>query len=317
MIKLITFLLVLFSAIKTNCMEINSKTITITNNVNFQVLPQEIILEIIKSAFLTSRDEAELGKSIASICKLNKSFNALMIDDSLPMKKLWRRCFELLNSIKCKFYNLNGFAFNYSLDVLDEDSLAPKLKSSLLSKIKDFIKNKYQNTSMPININDLLSEALDNGNIDLLIIALSNGAQSEINKLSFDSGLMTPLMLCASTTNNKNKEMAQILLSTNGIEIDTNDHFSQTALIWAASRNASEIVKLLLNYGAKIDAQNIYGATALIRAASHGNKETVKLLLDHGADTTLKTYTKKTALDYAKAKNYFEIIQLLQNHQKP
>ena len=57
---------------------------------------------------------------------------------------------------------------------------------------------------------------------------------------------------------------------------------------------------LLLAAGANVDKQNDYGSTPLIYAASNGKIEVVKELLKAGANKKLKDKRGRTAYDYAR-----------------
>jgi hypothetical protein len=71
-------------------------------------------------------------------------------------------------------------------------------------------------------------------------------------------------------------------------------------IIDAARRGRTDVVKLLLDKGTNVDMQNNYGQTALMWAASEGHTEIVKLLLDKGANPVIKDKNGKTALYFAK-----------------
>lgn len=60
-----------------------------------------------------------------------------------------------------------------------------------------------------------------------------------------------------------------------------------TPLQLATMSGSAEIVHLFLHAGAEINRQNCYGETALMWAAARGNTKIVKLLLQHGAWTDL------------------------------
>lgn len=68
-----------------------------------------------------------------------------------------------------------------------------------------------------------------------------------------------------------------------GADIEVQDVYGNTPLLWAAKFCGDEMVKLLLARGANVNAQNEEGDTALMEAASAGRLSCLKLLLDHGA----------------------------------
>ena len=89
-------------------------------------------------------------------------------------------------------------------------------------------------------------------------------------------------------------------LLDSGTNINMQDKYGSTALMWAAREGLTEIVELLLGNGAKIDMQDTDGKTALMWAAVWGRTETVELLLDKGANPDIKDNNDKTAFDLAK-----------------
>ena len=118
----------------------------------------------------------------------------------------------------------------------------------------------------------------------------------------------TPLIY--ATAHNKIK-IVELLLSA-GADINKQNNSGNTALIWAASRNNNiEIVKLLLNAGADINKQDNDGYTALICAALYNNTETAKLLLNSGADIDKQNNNGNTALIIAAYNNNREMIEFL------
>lgn len=81
-----------------------------------------------------------------------------------------------------------------------------------------------------------------------------------------------------------------------------------TALHYAASVGANEIVQLLLDASAYIDAESPNKTTPLMMAARGGHILTVKLLLDEGADATLKNDQGLSAIDLARKFNHVDIV---------
>ncbi len=90
-----------------------------------------------------------------------------------------------------------------------------------------------------------------------------------------------------------------------------NSNLVGVALVRAAHKNNSQIVRLLLERGADANARDIYGNTALILASRHGHHEIVKLLLNRGADVNAITNIGHTALAYASKDGNEEIVKLL------
>ena len=68
----------------------------------------------------------------------------------------------------------------------------------------------------------------------------------------------------------------------------------------------------MLAKGAVVNAQNRTGETALMYAAWRGHSEIVKLLLEHRADAALKNRQGDTALTLAESRGHPVIVQMLQ-----
>lgn len=80
-----------------------------------------------------------------------------------------------------------------------------------------------------------------------------------------------------------------------------------TALHYAATVGANDIVQLLLDRYAYIDAESPNKTTPIMMAARGGHILTVKLLLDAGADATLKNDVGMTAIDLARKFDHVDI----------
>ena len=103
----------------------------------------------------------------------------------------------------------------------------------------------------------------------------------------------------------KNNDIQSIKNYINsGHDLNIQDNFGHTALIWAARNSDNkEIVKLLLNAGADIDKQDKCDYTALIWAAFCNNREIVEILLDYGADEFILNDNNKSFYDYLNYEN--------------
>ncbi|SEW40079.1 hypothetical protein SAMN05428988_5218 [Chitinophaga sp. YR573] len=82
-------------------------------------------------------------------------------------------------------------------------------------------------------------------------------------------------------------------------------------IITAVYNKNADVVKLLLRHGADVDLDDGFGATALMYAVSNANVELVKILLDAGADPALKDKTGNNAFSNAKVARNKEITKML------
>ena len=109
---------------------------------------------------------------------------------------------------------------------------------------------------------------------------------------------------------NNNTEIAKLLLNA-GADIDKQDNFGYTPLMYAAKNDNVEFIKLLINFGVDLNKQNNTGYTALIIAIDNNSNESIKILLDAGADIDKQNNRGFTALIKAASKNNREIVELL------
>lgn len=98
-----------------------------------------------------------------------------------------------------------------------------------------------------------------------------------------------PLVLLATMEKDLKKSDDTIILRLieAGADINAQDNYDNTALIWASGTGQLDVVKHLLQNGARCDIQNYNGDTALAWAAANGRAAIVKLLLSKGANLNL------------------------------
>jgi serine/threonine-protein phosphatase 6 regulatory ankyrin repeat subunit B len=84
-----------------------------------------------------------------------------------------------------------------------------------------------------------------------------------------------------------------------------------SALMFAAWKGNSQIVKLLADSGAAINASSSYGATPLMYGAMSGDDQSIKLLLRKGANADAQEQSGNTALIYAVLKQHIEAVRTL------
>lgn len=134
--------------------------------------------------------------------------------------------------------------------------------------------------------------------------------QSELNKAILKKYDTDP-----TVDGKKRYEAVLVLLSQKPIRqsINNADEMGGIALLLAAGRGYTDIVRLLLQKGANVNVNSKSGYTALIEAVRGGHQGVVKELLKRGVCVNKTMGTDgATALDFLKDKNS-ELGKLLKN----
>jgi ankyrin repeat protein len=148
-------------------------------------------------------------------------------------------------------------------------------------------------------------KACEKGKRDVIVMYLSVG----ISVNACDERLWTPLIICASSGNDK---LAALLLKI-GANIHQQDKVGFTALHWAAYNGHTKMVNMLLDKEAKVNAANNKGLTPLAQAAARGNLDVVALLLERGADVNTVASDGSTPLHKATANCHVSTVAFLLN----
>ncbi|XP_052097206.1 uncharacterized protein LOC127732177 isoform X10 [Mytilus californianus] len=97
----------------------------------------------------------------------------------------------------------------------------------------------------------------------------------------------------------------------NKAEIDYQDEYGETALMYAAERGHLEVCRLLIDTGCKIDNTDEDGWTALMFAASRGHLEVCRLLIDTGCKIDTTARDGETALHLAAQSGHLQVTRYL------
>jgi ankyrin repeat protein len=148
------------------------------------------------------------------------------------------------------------------------------------------------------SVSDRFYQAIRNDNMgDLKALIGSQDVNAK------DSRGATPLMYAAAFGNAKQMK----LLLESGADVNAQNAFHATALIWAAGDAVKS--RILIERGADINVRTQQGRTALMAAAKrNGNADLVRLLLEKGADVKA---TGDTTLIEAAQSGDVEIMRLL------
>ena len=101
-----------------------------------------------------------------------------------------------------------------------------------------------------------------------------------------------------------------------GANVDAQNKYGMTALMYASEGNHAEIVDALLEADADIDAKNGEGSTALMIAVIHGHEDIVSILLEAGANAKIKNDSGKRAIDYARENGKFKGSRIIKRLEK-
>lgn len=130
-----------------------------------------------------------------------------------------------------------------------------------------------------------------------------------------DAGGWTPLMHAAFQGR---ATVSRWLIERGGADPDARDSFSQqrTPLIEASACGNLRVVRVLLSCDApvSVDAQDARGCTALMLAAWRGHTDVVRELITHGARVDVCDRDAWTALAYAARFGRLEIARILLDH---
>ncbi len=159
-----------------------------------------------------------------------------------------------------------------------------------------------------ITLEDELSDAVIHNNYVRVKELLESDKPVNIN--AHDRDNKTPLMLAAELGHS---EIAQYLIEHGKSQIDLQDQYKRTALIYAVIHERYDIVQTLLKYGASTNSKDWFGKTPLLHAIDKNNKDIVLLLLQHKADVNWD-FGQWRPLERAAAVGYNEITSILIDH---
>ena len=155
------------------------------------------------------------------------------------------------------------------------------------------------------------AEIKTNDKQKLLVLAIKL-RQTSLVKFFIDDGAdIEKLKLLPVAAKVGARNLVEMLIIADGIDIDQTGGDGRTALGIAAYYGHDNIVKLLLKKKAKIDAVDRRGKTAFMLAAYRGQLNTVRLLRDQGATIDLLTDGGSDALTFAALGGHYQMVKLL------
>ena len=139
---------------------------------------------------------------------------------------------------------------------------------------------------------------------------------------------LTPLMslcgteVCCSDKNvvsdfdSRICECAKILINDGNVEVNAKQNQQITALMLAAKRGHSEIVKFLISKGAELNAMDSQRWTALCFAVDAKQGHVARILLEAGADPDIATQEGIVAADLANTSEDSMLLDIILNFSK-
>ncbi|WP_419215028.1 ankyrin repeat domain-containing protein [Wolbachia endosymbiont of Rhagoletis cingulata] len=208
----------------------------------------------------------------------------------------------------------NGANVN-SMDSSQRTTLYQPAANGDIEIIKILVKNKAD-----VNAEDLarltaLYEAASHSHTEAVKILMDSGAKVKGN----GALKLTPLHIAVA---NGDKGTVEVITQNDnniGETIEKVDVFGWTPSYWAAARNDTLILEILLKKisqcGASVDIEDmLVGRTPLHIAAALGNLEAVKLLIHYRANVNYKDTWGWTPFDCAAARGNKKVINYLISH---
>ena len=162
--------------------------------------------------------------------------------------------------------------------------LDPEDKSALLGVSRGV----REDTIAALPPQTILSRAVDTGNVELLEIAIREGA--DVNaKNEYGS---TPLHKSAR---HGRLEVARALIDK-GADVNAKNDDGSTPLLLSAENGRLEVVRALIEAGADVNAKNEYGSTPLHNTYTR-HLEVSRALIEAGADLHIENNWGRTPLD--------------------
>ena len=110
----------------------------------------------------------------------------------------------------------------------------------------------------------------------------------------------------------------RILLERTDINLDTEDRYGRTPLLWAAGNGHEGVVRILLEQNVDPENAGGYGQTPLSRAAEYGNEGVVRMLLERNdVNPNTTDDDERTPLLSAARNRHEEVVRILLQCSEP
>ncbi|KYM77876.1 Ankyrin repeat, SAM and basic leucine zipper domain-containing protein 1 [Atta colombica] len=194
-----------------------------------------------------------------------------------------------------------------------EERLVKACMMGQLKVIQEYLEQEHDVNKFLYTGWTLLLYAISSVETEIVEHLLIHGANPNKHKDGF-----TPLMaLCNSTkgTSENSMKCLELLIRAKADANITNKH-KETALMYACMSKDAEFVFELIKYVQNIDACDSDGKSALMYAASANKPDNVKILLAHNATTSLTDLYNLSAKDIADTKGFSVISALLNEDEE-
>jgi ankyrin repeat protein len=193
----------------------------------------------------------------------------------------------------------------------NQDSIPVNWKKAQADELKKWISQSAKNPAQPSSMIYPLSSAIWFNDLELVELLLRCGASPHEQ----ESDLLPSALIFAVTKGRP--DSLKLLIDYGGSPHEKNE-FSMTPLHQLARlhmleiQHLTDVVEVLTKHGADINAQDVYGITPLMYAVKNGDEELILVVLRYGADVNISDNSGRTALMYAcNRKNSKAIISLL------
>ncbi|XP_019859938.1 PREDICTED: transient receptor potential cation channel subfamily A member 1 homolog [Amphimedon queenslandica] len=255
-----------------------------------------------------------LIKKGADCCKISNKGTPLYIaclhGHHEAVNTILSLCFEedkkqkMLNAIDCKGYT--------PLHIACEQGHTEIVRVIL----KHGIKHHDSHSQIESDLNPIgyipLHVICSKGYTEIVKLLLEHGVASDVNSMDIDFQI-TPLGIACM---NGHKDLVDLLLKQNGVDVNKRNKADQTALHLACEKGCEQVVELLLKHvKVNINVTDKDQHTALHLACEKGHDKVVELLLEHKANINCIDQNEYTALHIACVKGHTKIIKLLLDHE--
>lgn len=166
-----------------------------------------------------------------------------------------------------------------------------------------------------VSLNEQLYNACARQDVAAVHGLLSGEGRPNVNMRS--AAGETPLMVAILTGRDElvSKSIVDLLIKE-GAKVNLRDRRGLTALMWAARRGDSLIVKHLIESKANINLQDLHGYTALMLAVMFDKGAAAQELIDGGADLAVRNKSEQTALDLAVKFGKGDMVKVISPRKK-